>query len=129
MKGEESASSHLPLDAEPMAAFFDARAVTYEAYMRTTVADFEGFYRAIAQSVPETAAPIETLDLGCVTGLEPGTLLERALDCRVTTVDRSARILARLADTYPDAGSRMAYAHESYLDLPIESGGGTSSLS
>lgn len=122
MKGEESGSSRLQLDAEPMAAFFDARAVTYEAHMRTTVADFEGFYRAIAQAVPETAAPIEILDLGCGTGLELAAILDRVPNARVTVVDLSGEMLSRLASTYPDAGSRMTYVHGSYLDLPIEPG-------
>jgi tRNA (cmo5U34)-methyltransferase len=108
------------LDAEPMASFFDARAETYDAHMRATVADFHGFYGAIAQAVPETAAPLEILDLGCGTGAELAGVLERAPQSRVTAVDLSGEMLSRLASTYASAGSRITCVQTSYLEWPIE---------
>jgi len=110
------------LDAEPMAAFFDARAATYESHMRATVKDFDGFYGAVARCVPETANRIEILDLGCGSGLELATILVRAPHCRVTALDLSEEMLARLARTFAWAGPRIRCVQGSYLEWPIEAG-------
>ena len=80
---------------EEMAAFFAARLDSYEAVHR---AHWGAEYEQIAAYLP---AGVQTLlDIGCGTGLELASLFRRFPALRVTGIDLSAAMLAKLRETY-----------------------------
>jgi len=102
---------------EEMEAFFDRRSDSYDQHMRENVADFEGFYRAVVQPMPETDRPLEILDLGCGTGLELDDIFGKAPRARVTAVDLSRGMLARLEKKFPDRSDQIQTVLGSYLEM------------
>jgi len=75
---------------ESMDAFFDARISGYEEHM----AHWQEHYRWLSELLPDG---IETLlDLGCGTGLELDEIFGRFPQLKVTGIDLSAEMLARL---------------------------------
>lgn len=103
-----------------MSEFFDSVASTYEAHMRETVTDFDGFYGAAAAPIPETDTAIFVLDLGCGTGLELEWLFQRASNAMVTGVDMSAEMLKILTRKHRDRLRQICLVQGSYeeIDLP-----------
>jgi tRNA (cmo5U34)-methyltransferase len=107
---------------EPMAAFFDTRAGGYDAHMQSNVfteTTFGRFYSALASQIPETNQPLQILDLGCGTGLELAFLLQRAPNARITAVDLSEQMLARLAERYRTQLQQITLVADSYLTMDL----------
>ncbi len=109
-------------ELERMAKFFDRRAAFYEEHMRRSVAGFEDFYRTVAAPIERTAEPIEILDLGCGTGLELESLFKRSPNARITAVDLSRGMLAKLSEKYADKAKQIALIQDSFLEFPIGQG-------
>ena len=105
-----------------MADFFDARVGGYDDHMRANVEAFEAFYDAIGAACPRTDAPIEVLDLGIGTGLELGPLFARAPGARVTGIDVSAGMLARLRAKHADRIDQLRLVQASFLDVDLGRG-------
>ncbi len=104
---------------EDMAGFFDRRADGYEEHMRGAVVRFAEFYGAVAGAVAATGEPVKILDLGCGTGLELEGILRRAPNARITAVDLSAGMLAKLRDKLAHLGERLTTIQDSYVTLPL----------
>jgi len=102
-----------------MADFFDARVDGYDEHMRANVETFDAFYEAIGAACPRTDASIEVLDLGIGTGLELGPLFARAPGARVTGIDVSAGMLARLRAKYADRIDQLCLVQASFLDVDL----------
>jgi RimJ/RimL family protein N-acetyltransferase/phospholipid N-methyltransferase len=97
---------------EEMAAFFAARADSYDSHMLDDLG-LEEFYEAVADCFE---APVSSLlDLGCGTGLELTRLYERLPGLAVTGVDLSAEMLEKLAAKFP--GKHMKLICGSYFDV------------
>lgn len=79
---------------EEMAAFFDLRIGAYEQHM----SPWEEHYRWMAELLPEGIHTL--LDLGCGSGLELDRIFERFPQLRVTGVDLSGEMLARLREKH-----------------------------
>lgn len=105
--------------SEEMERFFDARARGYDEHMRGVVPSFDAFYGGIAGPLAKTDAPIRVLDLGCGTGLELEGIWAKAPRARVTGVDLSAEMLARLRDRWPARAPQLELVKGSYLELPL----------
>jgi tRNA (cmo5U34)-methyltransferase len=105
--------------AEEMERFFDARAQGYDEHMRSVVRSFESFYDGIAAPIPATDASIRVLDLGCGTGLELAGIWARAPRARITGIDLSAEMLARLRARWTTRASQLELIKGSYLQHPL----------
>lgn len=113
---EHSSAQQSPAESpEEMGAFFDARAAGYDEHMRETGYE-EEYYRAAADSLPETERPLRILDLGCGTGLELASLFARVPNARVTCIDLSAGMLSVLRENHRDQAGRLTLICASYLD-------------
>lgn len=77
------------------------------------------FYDGIAASIPATDAAIRVLDLGCGTGLELAGIWTRAPRARVTGIDLSAGMLARLQERWGARASQLELVKGSYLEHPL----------
>jgi tRNA (cmo5U34)-methyltransferase len=110
-------------DLETMEGFFDARSIGYDQHMLESVADFAGFYEAVGRQIPRTASRIDILDLGCGTGLEFEPIFRRAPQVRVTGIDLSASMLARLREKYSERLDQLTLFQASYLDFDLGQGG------
>lgn len=115
----EAKGSATAQPAEEMEQFFDARAQSYDEHMRSVVRSFEAFYLGIAESIPATGAAIRVLDLGCGTGLELAGIWTRAPRARVTGIDLSAEMLARLRERWATHASQLELIKGSYLEHPL----------
>jgi tRNA (cmo5U34)-methyltransferase len=104
---------------EPMAEFFDRRVDTYEAHMREIMPTFDEFYSSVAGQIPITSQPLSILDLGCGTGLELDFVFRRVPDARITAVDVSPDMLARLETKLSDSPHRpqVSIVRGSYLTM------------
>jgi tRNA (cmo5U34)-methyltransferase len=110
---------------EEMAAFFDARAAGYDAYIQDEIfpdEQFAAFYRALSAPIERTGEPIRVLDLGCGTGLELQALFARAPNARVTGVDLAEGMLARLKDRYSAHAGQITLVVDSFLTAALGSG-------
>jgi tRNA (cmo5U34)-methyltransferase len=105
--------------AEEMTHFFDARAGDYDAHMRTVIPSFDAFYSGLAEPLPASDAPIRVLDLGCGTGLELAGIWARAPRARITGIDLSAQMLARLRERYLSRAEQLELVQGSYLTHPL----------
>jgi tRNA (cmo5U34)-methyltransferase len=110
-------ASELP--AEEMERFFDARSQGYDEHMRSVLLSFDSFYGGIGAPIPATDAAIRVLDLGCGTGLELGGIWARAPRARITGIDLSAEMLARLQERWPQRASQLELIKGSYLEHPL----------
>ncbi len=115
----ETKGSATAQPAEEMEQFFDARAQSYDEHMRSVVRSFEPFYQGIAAAIPATDAAIRVLDLGCGTGLELAGIWTRAPRARVTGIDLSAEMLARLRERWAAYASQLELIKGSYLVHPL----------
>lgn len=107
---------------EPMAAFFNTRAVGYEEHMRQHVftdTTFAQFYAALVAPIPETDEALQILDLGCGTGLEIELLLQQAPNALITAVDLSEQMLGLLAERYHAQMAQITLVADSYLSMPF----------
>ncbi|MBN2392706.1 MAG: class I SAM-dependent methyltransferase [Anaerolineae bacterium] len=107
---------------EKMAAFFDARAAGYDAYMQDSIfpgAAFAQFYQAMSLPIERTDEPLNILDLGCGTGLELEALLQRVPNALITGVDLSETMLKRLREKYGAHMSQITLMADSYLTMPF----------
>lgn len=105
--------------AEEMERFFDERAQGYDEDMRSVVVSFEAFYGGIAAPLLATDAPIRVLDLGCGTGLELAGIWARAPNARITGIDLSGGMLARLRERYAARAAQLELVKGSYLEVPL----------
>ena len=96
---------------EEMAAFFNARAESYDSHMLDDLG-LDDFYRAIAACFTSPVAHL--LDLGCGTGLELDALFERFPHMPVTGIDMAADMLKQLAQKHADKRLRLICG--SYFD-------------
>jgi tRNA (cmo5U34)-methyltransferase len=102
-----------------MAEFFDRRAASYDEHMRRSVAKFSDFYRHVADPIERTEEPIAILDLGCGTGLELAFIFEKVPNARITGVDLSQEMLAKLSEKHHDKGKQITLVRASFLDFEI----------
>lgn len=109
-----------PKQPESMADFFDARSDGYDDHMRQSVSDFDAFYESIASPIPRTNRPIRVLDLGGGTGLELDSIFARAPCARITVIDLSAGMLARLRDRHDERLDQLTVVQRSYLEVPLQ---------
>ncbi len=105
--------------AEEMERFFDVRAPGYDEHMRSVIRSFASFYGGIAAAMPATDAAIRVLDLGCGTGLELEGIWARAPRARITGIDLSGEMLARLQRRWPERASQIDLIKGSYLEHPL----------
>lgn len=105
--------------ADEMERFFDARAPGYDEHMQSVIRSFESFYAGIAAPIPATDAPMHVLDLGCGTGLELEGIWARAPRARITGIDLSAGMLARLRERWATRASQLELIKGSYLERPL----------
>jgi len=120
MRGADMANG-VP-DAEAMADFFDRRAASYDEHMRRSVAEFDEFYRSVAEAIARTKEPTAILDLGCGTGLELGFIFDRAPNCRITAVDLSSETLAKLSEKHAEKAGQITLVQASFLEFSIGQG-------
>ena len=102
---------------EEMCAFFEARLDGYDEHMLNEIESAREFYPFTAAQLPR-AAGSRVLDLGCGTGLELEEYFALCPTARVTGIDLSARMLARLSDKLPDKELRLVCG--SYFDVPFD---------
>ena len=107
---------------EPMADFFDRRADGYDEHMKENVEAFDAFYGAVADAVPKTDEAIELLDLGVGTGLELPAVLARVPNARLTGIDVSSEMLARLRVRLADRLDRVRLLQASFLETEFGRG-------
>ncbi len=88
-------------ELEPMGAFFDKRADTYDSHMLNDLQLAE-FYEAVAGVFSETQSAVSLLDLGCGTGLELERLFLKMPRLCVTGIDLSSQMLDLLRKKFPD---------------------------
>jgi len=110
---------------ELMAEFFDRRVDGYDEHMQEILPAFDEFYSSVAEQIRATGEPSSILDLGCGTGLELDFIFARAPNARVTAVDLSSEMLARLRARLERTwyGPRMEIVQGSYLTMPFPAGG------
>ena len=110
---------------ELMAEFFDSRVGGYEEHMREILPAFDEFYSSVAAQIPTTTEPLSILDLGCGTGLELDFIFARVPNARVTAVDLSSEMLARLKAKLERAwyGPQVEIVQGSYLTMPFPADG------
>jgi tRNA (cmo5U34)-methyltransferase len=107
---------------EEMAAFFDARAVGYDEYIREQIFPdemFAQFYGALSASIGKSDEPRRILDLGCGTGLELEALFQRAPNALITGVDLAERMLDLLRTRYSAHMSQITLVVDSFLTMPL----------
>ena len=104
---------------EKMDAFFEARLDGYETHMLQNIASAEVFYPFTAAQLPDRPGA-KILDLGCGTGLELDWYFSRNPSARITGIDLSEKMLAVLAEKYPDKS--LTLLRGSYFDLPLDEG-------
>lgn len=104
---------------EEMRAFFAARVDMYDEHMRNEVEGCREGYARMAALLPEGIHSL--LDLGCGTGLELEAIFARFSDLRVTGIDLTAEMLAKLREKFPD--KRLALIEGDYfrVDFGAES--------
>ena len=96
---------------EHMGAFFEARIAGYEEHMANLHAHYEWMARLLPSSV------VELLDIGCGTGLELDAIFTRMPGLRVTGVDLSGEMLARLAAKH--AGRALTLVQADYFECEL----------
>ncbi len=92
---------------ETMSAFFDARVNDYEEHMSA----WKNHYKWMAELLPSSIENL--LDIGCGTGLELDYIFLRYPSLRVTGIDLSAEMLAKLRQKH--AGRQLTMIHDDYF--------------
>mgnify|MGYP000050096903 CR=1 FL=1 len=90
---------------EEISLFFDIRANGYDKHMKENIKSFDELYKLISNPITETKSEISILDLGCGTGLEVQSILDRCPNALITGIDVSEKML-----------SELARKHEKYLN-------------
>ncbi|MCR5809348.1 MAG: class I SAM-dependent methyltransferase [Clostridiales bacterium] len=101
---------------ERMGEFFEKRLDGYEEHQLTCIASAAEFYPFTAGCLPREGSP-SVLDLGCGTGLELGYYFELAPNASVTGIDLAPKMLAALAEKFPD--KRLKLIAGSYFEVPF----------
>lgn len=90
---------------EPMADFFAARITSYDEHMINEVEGCKDGYAKIPELIPSKTASL--LDLGCGTGLELDFILSVYPDIKVTGIDLSETMLAKLREKHPEENVKL----------------------
>ncbi len=104
---------------EEMASFFDTRARGYEDHMRSSLAAFDTLYKTVADALPNTSTCPEILDLGIGTGIQAERIFDRFPRARITGIDLSSGMLARLTAKPSLAERQLTLIQGSFLDLDL----------
>ena len=104
---------------EEMRAFFAARVDIYDEHMRNEVEGCREGYARMAALLPEGIHSL--LDLGCGTGLELEGIFARFPDLRVTGIDLTAEMLAKLREKFPDKHLALIEGDYFCVDFGAES--------
>lgn len=110
LKGWLDSQEDTPL--EEMSSFFAARLSDYEEHM---LEHWAFGYEYLAKLIPADAKHV--LDLGCGTGLELDELFKLRPDIKVTGIDLSADMMAKLKEKHADKDLTLICA--SYFDEPF----------
>ena len=101
---------------ERMSDFFEARLDGYDKHMMTNIESATEFYPFTAGLLP-TFDRCRVLDLGCGTGLELGEYFLLNPTARITGIDLSEGMLAKLKRKFPYKD--ITLIHGSYFDVPL----------
>ncbi|MDR1691913.1 MAG: GNAT family N-acetyltransferase [Oscillospiraceae bacterium] len=99
--------------AEPMDAFFNLRADTYNAKMLSDGGGED--YKKLGGCFPETDAELYILDIGCGTGIELESIWKRVPNARITCVDVSRGMLDLLLKNHPGRHRQITVVEASYV--------------
>jgi tRNA (cmo5U34)-methyltransferase len=106
-------------------ALFGEAARDYDRARRHLVPGFDGFYRAVLESVPfETEKEIRVLDLGAGTGLLSAMVAEKFPRARVTLVDLSVEMLRVARRRLAEEPGRFEFRNMDYARKPLPRTGG-----
>lgn len=103
---------------EKMDEFFAARAEGYDEHMLNEVEGCREAYSKIAELIPENTQTL--LDLGCGTGLELEGIFRRFPELKVTGIDLTAEMLAKLSEKFPDKNITLINGDYFQTDLGKE---------
>ena len=101
---------------EKMSDFFESRLDGYDEHMMTNIQSADEFYPFTAKELPINEN-CHILDLGCGTGLELEEYFRLNPTARVTGIDLSEGMLARLKDKL--AEKDIDLINGSYFDVPL----------
>ena len=101
---------------EKMSDFFEARLDGYDKHMMTNIESANEFYPFTAKQLP-TIENSHILDLGCGTGLELEFYYLLNPSAKVTGIDLSKGMLAKLKCKFSDKD--ITLIHGSYFDAPL----------
>ena len=101
---------------EKMSDFFEARLDLYDEHMLTNIESATEFYPFTAKQLP-TAQGCHVLDLGCGTGLELQEYFLLNQTAKITGIDLSKGMLAKLKQKFSDKD--ITLVHGSYFDIPL----------
>jgi tRNA (cmo5U34)-methyltransferase len=105
---------------EKMNYFFNQRADVYDTHMQNTIISFNDFYKKISDPIGVRDDNIEILDLGCGTGIELRYLFDKNPKIKITGVDLSEKMLAKLEEKYIDKMNQIHLIKDSYLNYKIK---------
>lgn len=101
---------------EKMSDFFESRLDGYDEHMLTNIESANEFYPFTAKQLPATGN-CRVLDLGCGTGLELEAYYEWNPSVKVTGIDLSQGMLAKLKRKF--VGKDITLILGSYFDVPL----------
>lgn len=105
---------------EKMDSFFNQRADGYDTHMENTIISFNDFYKKISDPIESYNDNIEILDLGCGTGIEFQYLFNKNPEIKITGIDLSEKMLAKLREKYKDKMNQIKLIKGSYLSYKIK---------
>jgi len=103
---------------EKMRDFFAARSREYEKHMLQEVEGCKEGYVKLAELMPANTADL--LDLGCGTGLELDEIFKRNPAIRVTGIDLTPEMLARLRQKHAGKQLKLLVADYYKVDFGVE---------
>ena len=102
---------------EELFGFFNSTADIWDS--KFGVGSDDPFYKAVADQIPQTDQPIDILDLGCGTGIQPEFVFARAPNAKVTAVDRAPNMLGQLEIKFREKASQLRLVQGSVLEIPF----------